>query len=97
MRADQSRDSGNQGEISELEGEELTGLDLGDEKDSTVQGDSQGSGSGDCEGGDALRRSTEGIDLGKDHASNLKSVEFRDPRRHPSGDGHRNSIVMLKT
>lgn len=49
-------------QVSKLEGGELTGLDLEDEQDSQVQGDSQESGSGDGEGGDAVRKSREGID-----------------------------------
>lgn len=62
----------NQGEIIKFKGEELTRLDLRDERDS----DSQVSGSGDCGGGDAVRKSRGGMDKGEDGALSVRPVEI---------------------
>lgn len=58
---------------------ELTRLDLRNERDSKVCGDSPVSGLGDCEGVDAVRKSRGRIALGEDRASNMKPVNIRNP------------------
>ena len=62
MKANQNRESGNQREISKLEGAELIDLPRRSKRQQ-VQDDFQVSGPGDCEGDDAYQKFREGIDL----------------------------------